>query len=53
MEDSAENIRLIDEGHGIHHGELTESVFAVCRYLDCIYTPRIESFLYVPWILKP
>ena len=53
LEDAAEKIRFIDEGHGNHHGELTESVFAGCRGVDCIYTPRIESFLYVPWILKP
>ena len=50
MEDAAVKIRFIDEGHGIHHGELTVSVFAGCRGVDCIYAPRIESFLYVPWI---
>ena len=53
LEDAAIEIRFIDEGHGIHHGELIESVFAGCRGVDCIYAPRIESFLYVPWILKP
>ena len=53
MEIAAIKIRFIDEGHGIHHGELTVSVFAGCRGVDCIYAPRIESFLYVPWILKP
>ena len=53
LEDAAEKIRFIDNGHGIHHGELTVYVFAGCRGVDCIYAPRIESFLYVPWILKP
>ena len=53
LENAAIEIRLIDEGHGIHHGELTESIFAGCRGVDCIYDPRIESLLYVPWILKP
>ena len=53
MEIAAEKLRFIDEGHGIHHGELTVSVLAGCRGVDCIYAPRIESFLYVPWILKP
>ena len=50
LEDAAVKIRLIDEGHGIHHGELTVSVLAGCRGVDCIYAPRIESFLYVTWI---
>ena len=31
LEDTVEKIRFIDEGHGIHHGELTVSVFAGCR----------------------
>ena len=31
LEDASVKIRLIDEGHGIHHGELTMSVFAGCR----------------------
>ena len=31
LEDAAIEIRFIDEGHGIHHGELTMSVFAGCR----------------------
>ena len=26
------------------------TIFAVCRYIDCIYASRIESFLYVSWI---
>ena len=31
LENAAVKIRFIDEGHGIHHGELTVSVFAGCR----------------------
>ena len=31
LENAAIEIRLIDEGHGIHHGELSMSIFAVCR----------------------
>ena len=26
------------------------TIFAVCRYVHCMYASRIESFLYVPWI---
>ena len=50
LEDAAEKIRFIDESHGIHHGELTMSIFAVCRYIDCIYASRIEPCFHLSWI---
>ena len=50
LENAAIEIRLIDVCHSCNASELTMTIFAVCRYLDCIYATRIESFLYVPWI---
>ena len=42
LEDAAIEIRFIDVGHGIHHGELTMSIFAVCRYVISNDASRIE-----------
>ena len=41
---------FIDEAHNMSASELTMTIFAVCRYVHCMYASRIESFLYVPWI---
>ena len=48
---AAIEIRLIDEGHGIHHGELTVSVFAGCRGVRWKHPPRIEPCFHLAWIL--
>ena len=40
LEDAAVEIRLIDEGHGIYHGELSMSIFAVCRVHEMNHSMR-------------
>ena len=50
LEDAAVKIRFIDVCHSCNASELTMTIFAVCRYVHCMYASRIESFLYVPWI---
>ena len=53
LEDAAIEIRFIDESEGLSISELSMLILRWCGCVDCIYAPRIESFLYVPWILKP
>ena len=50
MEDAAVKIRFIEVCHSCNASELTMTIFAVCRYVHCMYASRIESFLYVSWI---
>ena len=50
MEDAAENIRFIDVCHSCNASELSMSIFAVCRYVDCIYASRIEPCFHLAWI---
>ena len=53
MEDAAVKIRFIEVCHSCNASELTMTIFAVCRYVHCMYASRIEPRFYLYRIFLP